>query len=139
MVTIAYPPGRWDSEESQRVCSVKTAAGKTAQVHNRVLIWLKKKAERKQGRPLGEGKTDLPVGSLLTINLDSREGQSPTWMGLSSRREPSRWWPLSTLSTACPQPGPDFSMGPTLKFSLVSPAYSLKRDSMYLLVSRRMN
>lgn len=43
MVTIAYPPGRWDSEESQRVCSVKTAAGKTAQVHNRVLIWLKKK------------------------------------------------------------------------------------------------
>lgn len=84
MVTIAYPPGRWDSEESQRVCSVKTAAGKTAQVHNRVLIWLKKKAERKQGRPLGEGKTDLPVGSLLTINLDSREGQSPTWMELSS-------------------------------------------------------
>lgn len=84
MVTIAYPPGRWGSEESQ-LCSVKTAAGKTAQVHNRVLIWLKKKkAERKQGQPLGEGKTDLPVGSLLTINLDSREGQSPTWMGLSS-------------------------------------------------------
>lgn len=45
MVTIAYPPGRWGSEESQ-LCSVKTAAGKTAQVHNRVLIWLKKKKQK---------------------------------------------------------------------------------------------